>query len=181
MLLKMAIADSYGAGFEYAPENMHLNNPDNGYIKHPKYNIGNGRYTDDSQMASALAEHIIEGRPIERIAFAHSFLDAFKRDPREGYSKRVYAALQTANTGQELFDILSPYESIGNGACMRAAVLGFIEDEKRVYMVAREQALATHYSRDGGNSSQCVALASWALRNGISRFDLINILTKDGI
>jgi ADP-ribosyl-[dinitrogen reductase] hydrolase len=178
LLVPLALGDAYGAGFEYAPQNLHLNFPSKGYIKHPKYNIGDGRYTDDTQMAAALAEHLILNRPVNRVDFAQSFLSTFKRDPREGYSGRVYSALNNAKTGKELTEILAPSKSQGNGACMRAAVLGFLKDVDTVLCVAAEQALATHDSVDGVESAQAIALASYGLRNGVSRFDLVEYLAS---
>jgi len=176
MILQLACADAFGAGFEFAPQNLHLNFPSKGYIKHPKYNIGNGRYTDDTQMATSLAEHMILQKPVDRIEFAQSFLNTFKRDPREGYSKRVYAALQEATSGKQLVQLLSPYKSQGNGVCMRSAVLGFLPDANKVLTVAAEQALATHDSSDGVESAQAIALAAFGLRTGISRNDIQDFL-----
>lgn len=171
----MGVADSYGAGFEFAPQNLIHNNL-RAYVKHPKYDIGNGRYTDDTQMASALAEHLVLKRPIDRNLIAHSFLLAYRRDPRAGYSGRVQDALNTAKTGEELVSILSPNKSLGNGAAMRAAVVGFLHSEQEVLHVAAEQALATHDSVSGVESAQSIALAAYGLRKGISRVDIVDYL-----
>jgi ADP-ribosylglycohydrolase len=176
MLIPLGISDGYGAGFEFSPANLQYNTLLK-YVKHPKYEIGNGRYTDDTQMAAALAEHLIENRPILSTAFAQSFLDAHNRDPRDGYSKRVKHALLHAKNGVELVRLLSPNKSNGNGACMRAPVLAFLKDEQSVLHVAAEQALATHDSVEGVQSAQAIGLAGWALRNKkCGRAELIDFL-----
>lgn len=163
-LVTTGLADAYGAGFEFSPQNLQHNTLRK-YVKHPKYDIGNGRYTDDTQMAAALGEHLVENRPILSAAFAQTFLDAHNRDPRDGYSSRVKSALLQAKTGAELSDLLRPNKSNGNGACMRSGLVGFLKDEQLVLHVAAEQALATHDSVEGVQSAQAIALASWALRN----------------
>lgn len=181
ILISMGVGDSYGAGFEFSPQNLQYNTLRK-YVKHPKYEIGNGRYTDDTQMAAALAEHLIEKRPINSIDFAQSFLDAHNRDPRDGYSKRVKQALVTAKDGEDLIKILSPNKSNGNGACMRSAVISFVKDEQTVLHIAAEQALATHDSVEGVQSAQAIALAGWALRNNkCDRFGLIDYLHEHWI
>ncbi|WDD31005.1 hypothetical protein PQG02_19970 [Nostoc sp. UHCC 0926] len=45
MLLELAIADAYGAGFEYADE-MIVNNDLSRYVEHPRFRLIPGTYTD---------------------------------------------------------------------------------------------------------------------------------------
>ena len=62
MLLEIAIGDACGAGMEYvSPRFLKENNHLRGYCKHPRYRTGLGRYTDDAQMAIAIAEAMIDG------------------------------------------------------------------------------------------------------------------------
>ncbi|MGF1988711.1 MAG: ADP-ribosylglycohydrolase family protein [Nostoc sp. ZfuVER08] len=50
MLLELAIADAYGAGFEYADE-MLVNNDLSRYVQHPRFRLIPGSYTDDTQLS----------------------------------------------------------------------------------------------------------------------------------
>ena len=61
MLLELAIADAYGAGFEYANEAI-ANNDLSRYVEHPRFRLNPSSYTDDTQMSIAIAE-VIVSRP----------------------------------------------------------------------------------------------------------------------
>ncbi|GAB4543754.1 MAG: hypothetical protein Tsb0014_37610 [Pleurocapsa sp.] len=64
MLLELAIADAYGAGFEYA-RNTFVTEHNNliNYVQHPRHHIKPGCYTDDTQMSIAIAETLIAKQP----------------------------------------------------------------------------------------------------------------------
>ena len=97
MLVEMAIADAYGAAFEFiqAPVAGLINNG-TAYHVNPETGLGGGRYTDDTQMALAVAEHMLTGAPETRVGLAHSFLNAYRRDKRPGYSRRFQRAIPAA-------------------------------------------------------------------------------------
>lgn len=64
MLLELAVGDAYGAGFEYADAQMVLQyNNLSRYVRHPRYRLKRGCYTDDTQMSLAIAETIVAGEP----------------------------------------------------------------------------------------------------------------------
>jgi ADP-ribosylglycohydrolase len=108
MLFECAIGDSYGFGFEYADENLPLNTLDR-YVKHPTYGrLRPGQYTDDTQMSIAIAEALVDGIQWEPYPLAQKFVEVFKRDPRDGYSKGFQAILESVNTGVQLIGKLTP-------------------------------------------------------------------------
>lgn len=157
MLLEMAIGDAYGAAFEFIkPPYTNLVNDCRTYQRHPELSIGNGRYTDDTQMALAVAEAIFNDR-ITKFDFAESFVECFKRDERPGYGKRTLAALQTANDGSGLLAIQDGQSSRSGGA-MRAAPCGLYPDLSMVLMTAESQASVTHNSPGGLAAAKAVAL-----------------------
>src|SRR4051812_4424233 len=89
--LELAIGDAYGACFEFAPaEFVGRHNAATAYPCHPDpgraADVPAGRYTDDTQMSVALAEHIIDGNEWTAEAVADRFVHTFHRDPRRGYS-----------------------------------------------------------------------------------------------
>ena len=94
MLVNIAIADAYGASFEFKDKRfVDLHNTGTSYV------TGAGRtkpghYTDDTQMSLALAELLIENPQWTRFKVAAKFLDAFKRDPRPGYAGGFYHFLK---------------------------------------------------------------------------------------
>lgn len=55
MLLELAIADAYGAGFESADE-MIVNNDLSRYVEHLRFRLMPSSYSNDTQMSIAIAE-----------------------------------------------------------------------------------------------------------------------------
>lgn len=160
MILELAIGDAYGAGFEYVDETVVRNfNNLSEYRKHQKYNIGNGRYTDDTQMSLAIAELLVEGAEWTTLNIANKFVEVFKRDPREGYAGRFYQFLQEVKTGEEFLQRIHP-ESDKSGAAMRATPIGFLPDIEQVINYATIQAKLTHDTPLGINAAVASALMS---------------------
>jgi ADP-ribosylglycohydrolase len=124
MLVELAIGGAYGAGFEYAPARMIREQNDlSGYVQHPRHGIRPGCYTDDTQMSIAIAEAIISDAEWTPLMLARHFIEAFKRDPREGYAGRFHAFLQEVNDGEEFLARIKPH-SDKSGAAMRAGLIG---------------------------------------------------------
>src|SRR5438105_2700822 len=99
MLLELAIGDAYGAGYEYADQ-ARPNSPHNArYLQHPRHKgLKPGMYTDDTQMSIAVAELLVAGTRWSAREIAAKFVEAFHRDPREGYARRFQAFLQQTTT-----------------------------------------------------------------------------------
>jgi len=160
MLLELAVGDAYGAGFEYVDESIvkEFNNLSS-YRKNTRHNIGNGGYTDDTQMSLAIAELLIEKTDWTPLNIANKFVEVFKRDPREGYSKAFYQFLQEVKTGEEFLQKMHP-ESDKSGAAMRSSPIGFLRDIQKVIEYATVQARLTHNTPLGINSAVASSLIS---------------------
>lgn len=160
MLVEIAIADAYGAGFEYVNDKNHIaKNTLSGYIKHPKHSLLAGQYTDDTQMSIAIANVIIKHDKYCLYDFADAFLTQFKQDSRDGYARGFQLFLENTNTTQEFMkNIIS--DSIKNGAAMRSVPLGYIENIRQLKETAVLQASLTHNTDIGVESSKAVALMS---------------------
>lgn len=103
MILQGAIGDAYGAGFEFASKNIiTIYNNLTGYTPHPEFPSIHKKYTDDTQMALAIAELIIDKIEWTPVNIANKFVDVFKRDPRQGYAKRFFKLLSEVNNGLDL-------------------------------------------------------------------------------
>jgi ADP-ribosylglycohydrolase len=159
MLLQTAVGDAYGAGFEYAPADFVLaHNSLARHVKHQKHNLVPGVYTDDTQMALALAEVIVSDKPFTRETLADAFVQAFKRDPREGYARGFYGFLCEVKDGSEFLARMKPF-SDKSGAAMRAVVVGIFPTIEEVVAKATLQAKLTHDTEGGINSAVAAALA----------------------
>jgi ADP-ribosylglycohydrolase len=161
MLVQMAIGDAYGAAFEFVrpPYADQVRNDGRTYQRHPephRTEMGNGRYTDDTQMALAIAEHLIAGDPFTPEALCGRFVETFRRDPRPGYGKHFYAALNQARTGAELLALMVP-GSTRSGAAMRSGSIGLLADLDAVLDLADRQASVTHDSPEARASARAVA------------------------
>lgn len=160
MLLKLAIGDAYGAGFEYAANRIvREHNTGQAYIQHPRHAIAPGRYTDDTQMSLAIAEAIVDGDAWTPQALAERFVAAFKRDPREGYASGFHAFLLEVRDGAEFLARIRP-DSDKSGAAMRAPPIGVFASTDEVIERATLQARLTHDTPGGIASAVAAALST---------------------
>jgi len=110
--------------------------------------LGRGTYTDDTQMAIALAESLLERGEVDAVALGRAFADAY--DPRRGYGSGTTEVLRLVRSG------VHPHEaaraafggagSQGNGAAMRIAPVAvrYTHDRTTLMSAARASALVTH-------------------------------------
>jgi ADP-ribosylglycohydrolase len=160
MLLQLAIGDAYGAGFEYANQRRPRDPQQARYLQHPRHRgTRPGMYTDDTQMSLAIAELLVAGVRWTPRNIAGKFVEAFHRDPREGYASRFYAFLQQTRTAEEFLANIRP-SSDKSGAAMRAGPLGVLDTLGTVLDYARIQATLTHNTPDGIAAAQAAALMS---------------------
>jgi ADP-ribosyl-[dinitrogen reductase] hydrolase len=159
-LLACALFDSYGAGFEYAPmATIKAKNTLQGYIQHHKWKtLKPGHYTDDTQMAMAVMEHMLEERPWTPYELATRFVGGFHRDPRAGYAGGFYKFLQATKNGGGFLAGIQPHSNKSGGA-MRAFPLGALTDPEEVRDKAMFQASLTHATYDGMRAAAAAALA----------------------
>ena len=180
MFVEMAIADSYGAGFEMAPSDFVAKNNflrENNYLAHPKGTIEPGHYTDDTQWAVALGEFMLSGQPVTPLGLADAFVAAFKRDPRQGYAQRLYDLLLEVRDGADFLHRITPHSNKCGGA-MRAAPLGFLNDPKLIRDRAMWQASLTHATKEGMEAAAGAALLVHFCRQGVSVPKLHNMINK---
>lgn len=161
MLVEMAIGDAYGAAFEFITpihaQVVGLINDGATHQKHPDFDIGMGRYTDDTQMAVAIALEMKEGHVLSRKGLADRFVETFKRDERLGYANKFYDFLKEVNSGAEFLDRIRP-NSTKSGAAMRAGPTGLFREVTEVLEQAKIQAKVTHNTSEAILAAQAVAL-----------------------
>jgi ADP-ribosyl-[dinitrogen reductase] hydrolase len=158
MLIEIAIGDAYGAGFEYVAEAMILAKNDlAGYVAHPRHALRPGSYTDDTQMSLAIAEAMLSGEEWTPEYLAGMFVRAFRRDPREGYSRLTYQFLLGVADGPDFVRRFNP-ASERSGAAMRAGAIGLYPTIPAVLERARQQAAVTHNTPAGIQAAQAAAL-----------------------
>lgn len=112
------------------------------------------RFTDDTVLTVALAEHLLTG-----VAYDQLMRGYYRRYPRAGYGGRFHMWAQVDDAG--------PYQSFGNGSAMRASPVGFAFDTvDEVLAQAERSAVVTHDHPEGIKGAQAVALAVLLARTG---------------
>lgn len=155
------MGDAYGAGFEFASrEKIDQLNTLERYEKHPRFESIYKRYTDDTQMALAIAEYILEGEDWTALGIANKFVEVFRRDPRQGYGGKFYQVLNESANGAELLEKVAS-DSKRNGAVMRVYPIGIFPDVKVVLERAKLQASLTHNTTEAITSAQAIALMTY--------------------
>jgi ADP-ribosylglycohydrolase len=161
MLIETAIGDAYGQGFEYIDPDIVRNENDlTHYRKHPKWAVGPGQYTDDTQMSLGTAEAILKirnGVPATRELFALHFVNAFKRDQREAYAESFYKFLLTVEDEHDFIKRILP-DSDRSGGAMRAGPIGVMPNINQVKSLSALQASLTHDTQDGRDAAIAAAL-----------------------
>ena len=126
-------------------------------------------YTDDTEMALAIADVLARHGEIVQDQLAGGFARRFGVNPYRGYGSGAIEVLQAIEAGRSwreaaagLFDGRG---SLGNGAAMRAAPVGayFAGDFEAVIEQARKSAEVTHTHPDGiAGAIAVAAAAAWA-------------------
>ncbi|MFD1601381.1 ADP-ribosylglycohydrolase family protein [Flavobacterium artemisiae] len=183
MILEAAIGDAYGAGFEFQGLDYIIKNNDlTQYHKHGMYTEIYKRYTDDTQMAIAIAELLLEDDNWNEVKVADKFVEVFHRDKRRGYSDRVYNALDASKNGSDFLKIIDNRSS-GNGSAMRAYSIGLLKDIPQILDFCEIQAKTSHNTAEGISCAKRIALAvhfyKYQLGDKSSLIDFINDTLKE--
>lgn len=158
MLIELAVGDAYGAGFEYVNSQLIRQfNTLAAYRRHPRHGTRPGEYTDDTQMSLAVAEAIVAGDAWTPEALAARFVNAFKRDPREGYAQGFHTFLTRIRDSRQFLELIRP-TSDKSGAAMRAGPIGIFPTIAEVTERATVQARLTHDTPDGIHAAVAAAL-----------------------
>lgn len=182
ILQAVGLGDSYGAGFEFAPnEFVEANNdPTKGYHRNPKHKtLLPGRYTDDCQSSIAMAAVMLKDMWTPG-GIAKALLAAFKQDRRPGYAGRYFTFLDGCPDWQRfLFDIKP--NSTRAGAAMRSLPVGLTPDINLLLHRSVLHASLTHATPEGIASAQAAALMFHLLyyRKVTSRLALAQALDRE--
>ncbi len=191
ILLRIAQGDAYAMAVEYCKRTEH---PElfnevlkfERFHKHPTHHkLNPGMYTDDTQMSVAVTEALLADASgcywdnyLTTDMFAWHFFEAFKRDPRDGYSRKFQEILERSRTVNEL-KLNLMLDSNKNGACMRAVPIGVLLTPEEVIKVCETQAKVTHDTFGGIRSAQVVGLMShFALYESTPFSDLPGYVTR---
>lgn len=174
-LLGHALGDALGAPFEgRKPERIQARYPTPARMLFdpPETRL---RYTDDAQMAIAVAEALSEHDTPTPEDYAARYVDNF--EIWRGYGGGAKRTIQALSEGMEVDQaarLAFPDGSYGNGAAMRAGAVGlrFSTDRAQLVEHARNSALPTHCHPIGIDGAVLIAAATaFALRTANTAFD----------
>lgn len=150
--------DICGAPYEFAPER----DPVAVDLAHPRR-----RFTDDTVLTLAVAKAILERRP-----YRDTIFELARAYPDVGFGARFRA--RWVERGDP-----SPYGSLGNGAAMRAAPVGWaFNTVTDVLREAEASAVCSHDHPDAIASAQAVALAVFLARKGQDKAEIREALEE---
>ncbi|MDX1658773.1 MAG: ADP-ribosylglycohydrolase family protein [Nitriliruptorales bacterium] len=138
------------------------------------------RYTDDTQLALALATHLVDHPDVEPEQLVEVMLDHFERS--RGYGGGMYAVVEAWVRGAPI-DVAAEVRfeggSFGNGAAMRVAPLGVLhaEDRNRLEAAVIRASRPTHTHPVGidGAWVQARAVALARNRGRFGRDELVEV------
>jgi poly(ADP-ribose) glycohydrolase ARH3 len=162
-LLAQAVADSIGATFEGQDTNW-LRGRFTDKTEMFRYSADAPRsYTDDTEMALAIAKHLVQHNRIVPSELMQTFVSNYS--PWRGYGRGTRVLMDAFRTDcdyEHFVQHLFPGGSFGNGAAMRAAPVGlrFWRDHDLVWEQAKQSALPTHRHELGIEAAQLIALTT---------------------
>lgn len=158
MIIQIAVADAYGAAYEFSPKP-----PPNDlkYHVHPsrKEDLCIGEYTDDTQMTLAIMRHLISGKPWNQHNIAWFFLNEYKNYPIDGYARGFQTFLDECKSAQQFTANIKP-QSNRNGSVMRSVPVGVLLTVEDVVNYSYIQSSVTHATVNACHAAAAVALAS---------------------
>ena len=124
-------------------------------------------FTDDSVLTIATMKAIVD-----KIPYQKAYQEYGRNYPNRGYGERFIWWLMEANP--------KPYDSWGNGSAMRVSPIGWTYDNlEDVLKEAKKSAEVSHNHPEGIKGAQAVASAVYLARNGNSKNEIKDYITKN--
>jgi len=174
MLIEMATGDAYGAAFEFT-RTPGIPNDLSRFGSHPKGELPQGAYTDDTMRAVANIHVMLSDDARDRFrpeAYADAYLDIYRSDKRMGWSSRFQAMLAEHEKGSGIDLIAALRRTPTNGCLMGVAPLGHLPNADQVRLAATMQTVSTH-AASAVPYAQAVALAAHHLLHGGTTADVV--------
>lgn len=163
-LLGLVLADALGAPFEgMQPEPLREKFSNHTAAFDYALQRTSLRYTDDGQMAIAVAEYLAENSQVSSDGLMRGFVRAYQSWRGYGRGTRVLIEAYRDKADYEFMaEHLFPGGSLGNGAAMRSAPVGlrFFGDKARIWREAKTSAWPTHRHELGIEGAQLIAWAT---------------------
>lgn len=144
---------------------------------------GFGRYTDDTQMAIALAKSLVESGHVDPAHAARSYADAF--EPWRGYGATAHSVIRALRQNadyRETGRLHFPAGSFGNGGAMRIAPVGLVyrnASNGQLRRAVQDALLCTHVHPEAVDGAFIQAKAvAFACTASAGSFDPVTFLQE---
>lgn len=169
-LLGLAVGDALGSRVEgYPPEAVRRS--DLGIVEFLEelWGWSQGRWTDDTKMALALAESIADSSDFNPESVAKRYLEWYESGDWRGIGNIVQQGLSNLKEGYSWRESgIKADWAAGNGTAMRVAPIGLLDvnNLEKLRKDAADDAIITHNNHEAINGSIAVAYAVARLANG---------------
>lgn len=175
----LALGDAFGQRFFIAPAMAQSMIEQRALPGQPVW-----EWTDDTEMASAIVDVLLEHGEIDPGTLAHEFARRYGEDRTRGYGGGAHEILEKVLHGEPWDEVAGSVfggqGSYGNGGAMRSGPIGawFADDLDAVVEQASRSAAPTHTHSNGRDGAVAIALgAAWAVRSArgddVDVFDLV--------
>lgn len=164
ILVGLALGDAFGAPVEFEAPSAIL--PRRAWLETfpggGPFGWAPGEFTDDTQMALVLAEHLLANGVVEQHALSGSFAQWAAAAADVGsQTRRVTSAVARGASWREAVDQLPP-DAAGNGSLMRVAPVTLIASSRSQAMeLAAAQSVVTHPNRLCVDACRVFTAALW--------------------
>ena len=154
----LSLGDAFGESF-FTSDAVHR-------IQRRELTAGPWRWTDDTAMAVSIIGTLAACGTVDQDDLAQRFARRYGEDPGRGYGAATHRSLTEIQAGGPWRTIVAGQfagcGSYGNGAAMRASVVGawFADDPDRAAREARLSAEVTHTHPDGIAGAIAIAVAA---------------------
>ena len=162
LLLNLAIGDAFGRPFEFTDKDEIEQNFDIKKYAHfgaESIKTGIGKYTDDTQMSMAIADHMLHSEEMSHHSYAVYFYNSYDKDPRSGYSRRIRSCLVQDSVQGFISKAAQMKPRNSNGSVMRCLPLGMYPDVEDVKKACLIQTTLTHPTFECITATLMVALS----------------------
>lgn len=184
-LLGLAVGDALGSRLEgYTPEAVKRSNLEMPEFLDELWRWSQGRWTDDTKMAVALAGSIVNSGGFNPKQTAKKYLEWYKSGDLRGIGNVTQQSLLNLQSGASWKNSgIKADWAAGNGTAMRVAPIGLLDmnNLEKLRQDARDDAVITHNNHEAINGSLAVAFAVARLAKGDLDLDYLINETVDFI
>ncbi len=182
-LIGLAVGDALGSRLEgYTPKAVKRSSLETPEFLDELWRWSQGRWTDDTKMAIALAESIVSAGGFNPKQAAKKYLEWYESGDLRGIGNITQQSLSNLKAGASWKDSgIKADWAAGNGTAMRIAPIGLLDmnNLEKLRQDARDDAVITHNNHEAISGSLAVAFAVARLATGDINLDHLISSTVD--